>query len=193
MKTKNIILALASLCIFTLIASAQEPPKGFTKGSIVLTDGSTVTGFIKEKIRSNASLTFFDAENKKKNYDGSVLQSANIGDEKFLCIKGDFFRIIEDGSIKFLQKSSDASSKPVYNGNQAIFMNGTEGDPGDYFLYLSSTRELKHLSRKTVSIVVAETFAKCELALAKAKAVKDDISKLNEAVQEYNHCGSVKN
>jgi len=130
---------------------------------------------------------------EKKNYDGSALQSASIGEDKFLCIKGDFFKVIEDGSIKFLQKSSDASSKPVYNGNQAVFINGTAGNPGDYFLYISSSRELKHLSRKTVSTVVAESFGKCEQALAKAKAINDDISKLNEAVQEFNHCGSVKN
>ena len=192
MKTK-ITIAVLALSILSLVATAQEAPKGFTKGNIVLTDGSTVSGFIKEKIRSNASLTLLDAGNKKKNYDGSALQSASIGEDKFLCIKGDFFKVIEDGSIKFLQKSSDASSKPVYNGNQAVFMNGTAGNPGDYFLYISSSRELKHLSRKTVSTVVAESFGKCEQALAKAKAINDDISKLNEAVQEFNHCGSVKN
>jgi len=192
MKTKNNLLVLA-LSILSLVATAQEAPKGFIKGSIVLTDGNTVSGFIKEKIRSNASLTLLDGENKKKNYDGSALQSASIGEDKFICIKGDFFKIIEDGSIKFLQKSSDASFKPVYNGNQAVFINGTEGNPGDYFLYISSSRELKHLNRKTVSTVVAESFGKCEQALAKANAINNEISKLNEAVQEFNHCGSVKN
>jgi hypothetical protein len=192
MKTK-LIIATAILSILTLVTTAQEAPKGFTKGNIVLIDGSTVSGYIKEKIRSNASLTLLDGENKKKNYDGSALQSASIGDDKFLCIKGDFFKLIEDGSIKFLQKSSDASFKPVYNGNQAVFINGTEGNPGDYFLYISSNRALKHLNRKTVATVVAESFGKCEQALAKAKAINDDISKLNEAVQEFNHCGSVKN
>jgi hypothetical protein len=192
MKTK-LIIATAILTILTLVTTAQEAPKGFTKGNIVLIDGSTVSGYIKEKIRSNASLTLLDGENKKKNYDGSALQSASIGDDKFLCIKGDFFKVIEDGSIKFLQKSSDASFKPVYNGNQAVFINGTEGNPGDYFLYISSNRELKRLNRKTVAAVVAESFGKCEQALAKAKAINDDISKLYEAVQEFNHCGSVKN
>jgi len=192
MKTITMFI-VASLTILSLVATAQEAPKGFNKGNIVLTDGSTVSGFIKEKIRSNASLTLLDGENKKKNYDGSSLLSATIGEDKFLCIKGDFFKVIEDGSIKFLQKSSDASSKPVYNGNQAVFINGTEGNPGDYFLYISSSRELKHLSRKTMANVVAESFGKCDQAIAKAKAADDDISKLNEAVQEFNHCGSVKN
>jgi len=100
----------AGLSILSLVAKAQVAPKGFTKGNIVLTDGSSVSGYIKEKIRSNASLILLDSENKKKNYDGSALQSASIGENKFLCIKGDFFKVIEDGSIKFLQKSSDASS-----------------------------------------------------------------------------------
>jgi len=44
-----------------------------------------------------------------------------------------------------------------------------------------------------MSAVVAETFGKCDQAIAKAKAINDDISRLNEAVQEFNHCGSVKN
>lgn len=192
MKTKKTLLSLA-LSIITLITTAQEAPKGFTKGNIILTDGTTISGFIKEKIRSNASLTILDGENKKKNYDGSAIQAASIGEDKFVCIKGDFFKVIEDGAIKFLQKSSDATSKPVYNGNQAVFINGTEGKPGDYFLYISSSHELKHLNRKTISTIVTESFGKCEQALAKAKAINDDISRLNEAVQEFNHCGSVKN
>jgi hypothetical protein len=194
MNTKNILLAAASLIFASLVATGQsETPKGFTKGSILLTDSTVVSGYIKEKIRGNASLTLLDAENKKKTYDGSSLLSATIGDEKFCCIKGDFFRVIEDGAIKFLQKASDASYKPVYNGNQAVFINGTEGSPGDYFLYITSTRQLKHLNRKSVSAVVAESFGTCAQALVKAKVIKDEISRLNEVVQVFNQCGTATN
>src|SRR5688500_16549957 len=108
MNTKSII-TLTALIFASLVSIGQpEAPKGFTKGTILLTDSSVVAGYIKEKIRANASLTLLDGENKKKTYDGSSLLSATIGEEKYFCIKGDFFRIIEDGSIKFLQKSSDA-------------------------------------------------------------------------------------
>jgi hypothetical protein len=194
MNTKNILLAAASLIFASLVATGQsDTPKGFTKGSILLTDSTVVSGYIKEKIRGNASLTLLDAENKKKIYDGSSLLSATIGDEKFCCIKGDFFRVIEDGAIKFMQKASDASYKPVYNGNQAVFINGTEGSPGDYFLYITSTRQLKHLNRKSVSTVVAESFSTCAQALVKAKGINEEISRLNEAVQVFNQCGTATN
>jgi hypothetical protein len=190
MNTKSIV-TLTALIFASLVSIGQpEAPKGFTKGTILLTDSTVVSGYKKEKIRANASLTLLDAENKKKTFDGSSLLSATIGDEKYFCIKGDFFRIIEDGAIKFLQKSSDASYKPVYNGNQAVFINGTEGSPGDYFLYISSARQLKHLSRKSVSAAVAETFGACEQAMIRAKDIKDDISRLNEAVQLFNQCGT---
>lgn len=193
MNPKN-ILAAAILIFASQVATGQsEIPKGFTKGSIQLTDSTIVSGYIKEKIRGNASLTLLDGGNQKKTYDGSSLLSATIGDEKFFCIKGDFFRIIEDGGIKFLQKASDASYKPTYNGNQAVFASGTEGSPGDYFLYISSTRQLKHISRKTMTSIVAESLGTCEQAMNKVKAINDEISRLNEAVQVYNQCGSVKN
>jgi hypothetical protein len=194
MITKNILFVAASLIFASLVATGQsETPKGFTKGSILLTDSTVVSGYIKEKIRGNASLTLLDDENKKKIYDGSSLLSATIGDEKFCCIKGDFFRVIEDGAIKFMQKASDASYKPVYNGNQAVFINGTEGSPGDYFLYITSTRQLKHLNRKSVSTVVAESFGTCAQALVKAKVINEEISRLNEAVQVFNQCGTATN
>jgi hypothetical protein len=81
----------------------------------------------------------------------------------------------------------------VYNGNQAVFINGTEGSPGDYFLYITSTRQLKHLNRKSVSTVVAESFSTCAQALVKAKGINEEISRLNEAVQVFNQCGTATN
>jgi hypothetical protein len=187
MKALSLVIAIA-FSLSTIYA--QDAPKGFTKGSIVLSDSSVLTGYIKEKIRGNASLTFVDAENKKKNYDGHSLVAATIGDEKYICIKGDFFKVVTDGRMKLLQKSSDASSKPIYNGNQAIFINGTEGNPGDHYIYTTSSKKLKHITRKSFASVTAECFSGCEQALAKAKSINEDISRLNEAVDAYNLCGN---
>jgi hypothetical protein len=110
-----------------------------------------------------------------------------IANEKYLCMKGDFFRIIISGPMNFLQKASDASGKPVYNGTQAIFINGTEGSPGDYFIYKLSDKKLQIVSKKSFSIVVADLFGGCEQALAKAQA--GTIASLGEAVTVFNQCG----
>jgi len=191
-KTKEMkilkMLSSAAFIIAALNAGAQtEVPKGSSKGSIMLSDSSIVSGYFKDKIKSNASVTLLADDNKKKkNYDGSDLLAAEIGDEKFICIKGDFFKVINDGKLKFLQKESDASAKPIYNGNQAIFANGTPGAPGDYFIYDHTAKQLKLVNRKSVSAVTAESFAGCEEAITKAKSLNGDVARLNEAVEIYN-------
>jgi hypothetical protein len=188
MKLLQILPALAILTVSFNSVKAQEAPKGFEKGKIILADGTVVSGFVKEKIRSNASVTVItEGNNKKKNYSGNDLLSAEVGADKFICIKGDFFKIINDGGLKFVQKASDASNKPIYNGNQAVFANGTEGQPGDYFIYNNGTRQLKLVTKKTITAISGECFAGCDTAIAKAKAVNNDIAEVGEAVTLYNN------
>jgi hypothetical protein len=86
-----------------------------------------------------------------------------------------------------LQKSSDASSKPSYNGTEAIFMHGTEGKPGDYFIYDIMGKQLKLVSKKTFDKVIAVSFADCTAAIDKAKVIGNDIYQLKEAVEIYNN------
>jgi hypothetical protein len=189
MKSLTILAAVAILTVSLSSVHAQEVPKGFEKGTVTLTDGSTVSGYVKEKIRGNASVTIIsETDKKKKTYDGNELLSAEIGNDKFICQKGDFFKIIHDGRLKFVQKASDASRKPIYNGNQAVFANGTEGEPGDFFIYNNNSHLLKLITRKTITAVTTECFAGCDTAIAKAKAVSGDVSELGEAVELYNNC-----
>ena len=160
MKNVKIILVVVLSIYFSVAQAQTEALKGFKKGTLILADNSSVTGNIKDQIRKNASVIFInEAGGKKKNYDGSDLISAEIGGTKFLCIKGDFFRIISHGGLSYLQKSSDASNKPSYNGNEAIFINGTEGKPGDYFIYNSNNQQLKWISKKNFNEVTAAIFA----------------------------------
>jgi hypothetical protein len=190
MKIGKILPALAILALSFSTVKAQDAPKGFEKGKVVLADGSVVTGFVKEKIRGNASVIVINStDNKKENYDGSELLAAEVGDEKYICIKGDFFKVVNDGNMKFVQKSSDASSKPIYNGNQAVFANGTEGKPGDYFFYNETSKQLKLITKKTITAMADECLAGCDTAIAKAKAANEDLSQVGEAVAIYNNCG----
>ena len=186
----KIMYALAatilSLSIFQ--ANAQtEIPKGFKKGTLVLADNSVLSGYVKDNMRSNASLTYVaEAGGNKKNYNGGDLLSVEIEGAKFICISGDFFKVISEGELNFLQKSSDASGKPTYNGNEAIFSNGTEGKPGDYFLYSKSSKQLKLVSKKNFDEIVPASLASNKAAAEKAKTVNGDPSQLKEAVDTYN-------
>ena len=173
--------------ILLQVHAQTETPKGFKKGNILLADSSIASGSIKENIRSNASVQFIgEAGGKKKIYNGSDIISLNIEGDKFLCINGDFFKIISHGELCFLQKLSDASGKPSYNGNVAVFSSGTEGKPDDYFLYDNKSRQLKLVSKKNYTEVTAIAFAGYTAALDKAKSTTNDIAQLKEAVDVYN-------
>ncbi|MEP7373015.1 MAG: hypothetical protein ABI675_06455 [Chitinophagaceae bacterium] len=187
MKNLKIVLVVVLSVYFTVTQAQTEAPKGFKKGTLTLADNSTISGNIKSNIRSSASVSFLSEEGgKKQNYDGSELISAEIDGTKFICIKGDFFRVISNGGLSFLQKASDASNKYSYNGNEAVFSSGTEGKPDDYFIYDSRNKELKRISKKNFDEVTAAAFAGNAAAIDKAKAVNGDIAQLKEAVEIYN-------
>ncbi len=184
--TKSIAVLILSASFFSAVAQT-ETPKGFSKGSVVLSDGSVVNGLIKEKIRSSASVTIMtEPDGKKKTYDGDKLTSMQIDADKFLCFQGDFFKVLSEGELSFLQKASDASGKPSYNGSEASFSSGTAGKPGDYFIYTTAAKQLKLVSAKTFDTVIAEIFAGNMAALDKAKTVNGDIAQLKDAVDVYN-------
>ena len=193
MKSLTIILLAFFNIVFSTAHAQTDIPKGFKQGTITLIDGSVVPGSIKDNIRSKASVTFINAAGKKKSYDGSDLLSAEIEGVKFLCVSGDFFRVISDGTLHFLQKSSDASGKVSFNGNIPMLMSGTDGRRGDYFIYVSSNKQLTWVSKKNFVEVTAAIFAGNAAAINKARSVNGDLSRLKEAVDTYNNTGTNQN
>jgi hypothetical protein len=184
--SKFLAVALLGLIVFN--ANAQEAPKGFQKGSVTLAGGSTVSGFVKNNMRSDASVTFIEAAGKKKiKYDGSAIEGAELEGTKYICIKGDFFKVLCEGELSYLRKSSDASGKATQVGNEVIFASGTEGSPNDYFIYNRADRQLKLVSKKNLDEVAAASFAGHTAALDKAKSVKEDLAQLKDAVELYNN------
>lgn len=183
------LVALSILSIITLPVIAQsESPKGFQKGTLVLADGQSLSGLVKDNIRKSASVQFSSDENaKKKSYNGTDLVAAEISGTKYICINGDFFKVFCEGELSFLQKSSDASGKPVYNGTEAIFSSGTEGKPDDYFIYHTKDRQLKLVSGKNLAEVVKSSFGDCTAAIEKAKSINGDLTQLKVAVETYNN------
>lgn len=186
MKIFKLIPALA-LSLFFLQATAQtEAPKGFSNGKVVLPDKTIVTGFIKDNIRKDASVLVL-VDGKEKKYNGADIASAEIDGSAYTCIKGDFFKVVCKGELTFLQKASNASSKPTYIGTEAVFISGTEGRPGDYFIYENKSLQLKLVSKKNLTAVVADSFSGYGPAIEKAKAAQGDIALLKDAVETFNN------
>lgn len=184
MKILKLLPGLA-LSLFFFQAGAQDAPKGFTKGAVTLADNSIVSGFIKDNIRKDASVTIL-ANGKEKKYQGADITAAEIDATAYTCIKGDFFKVVCKGELTFLQKASDASNKPTTIGNEVFFLSGTEGKPGDYFIYDNKSQQLKLVSKKTLNEVVANSFNNYTPAIEKAKAAQADLALLKEAVELYN-------
>ncbi len=185
MKILKFVSSLAFSIIFLQATAQNEVPKGFSKGNLILADNSTVSGYIKDNIKRDAAVILFK-EGKEKNYNGSDLISVETGAGKFICIHGDFFKVVCSGELSFLQKASDASSTPSFNGTEAMFNNGTEGKPGDYFIYDNRINNLKILSKKNFDDVIARAFEGYGPAIEKAKTAQGDIAMLKEAVEIYN-------
>jgi hypothetical protein len=187
MKIANLLTIVVANGLLLTAAAQTEAPKGFKTASLVLADSSTVSGYIKDNMKASASVVFQPTNGgKKKTYSGAELIAVKTEEAKFTCIKGDFFKVFCEGDLCFLQKMSDASGTPSYNGNEAIFNNGTEGNPNDYFIYDRRTQRLQLISKKNKDEVTHASFAGVPAALEKADAVKDNLAQLNEAVQAYN-------
>src|SRR5687767_2470329 len=151
---KLIQLLFAILLLSSLNIKAQMA-KGYKKGTIVLADSTHLSGYVKDNMASDASISIMTENTEKKiKYTGSDILSTEIDGKKFLCLKGDFFQIITSGDLTFLKKMSNASSKPVYNGTEAIFITGSEGRQGDYFIYDSALKQLLLVNRKNKERII---------------------------------------
>jgi hypothetical protein len=184
----KILKALGSLTLSLLILQAsaqQDAPKGFATGNIVLADNSVINGLVKDNMRNDASVILLE-NGKEKIYNGIDLNAAEVNGNHFICIHGDFFKVVSNGKLGFLQKSSDASSKATYTGNEMAFISGTEGKPGDYFIYDNQNQDLKLVSKKNFQKVVSASFGGYSPAVEKARGAQENIALLKEAVDLYN-------
>lgn len=170
-------------------ANAQtEVQQGYTKGKLVLADGSIVSGYVKDNIRRDASVSFInETDKKKKDFEGTELNGVEMNNTRYICIQGDFFTVMTDGELSFLQKMSDASGKVVYNGLENTVSNGTEGKPGDYFIYNSSTHQLRKIFKKNINELAVNVFTGCNAAQEKIKASNGDMTTIQNAVEIYNN------
>ena len=180
-------ILLIGILILGQSQAQNLPPKNYNNGAIVLIDKTRIIGFIKNNMHRTASISFISsAEGSKKEYFGTSLVSVEIENEKFICIQGDFFKIISEGGLEFLQKQSDASNIPSYNGTDAVFSNGTQGKRGDYFIYEKNKNQLELVSKKNIKDLATFFFNNYAPALASAEKAYSDIPKLKDAIEIYN-------
>jgi hypothetical protein len=185
---KATFLVAALLGLFATTSSAQSNiPQGFEKGQVVLANGTSINGWIKDEMNGKAAVTVLpEAGGKKQRYDAYNLSSVTIGAQQFRCISGDFFKVICSGDIDFLQKTSNCAGKMVYNGSEAVYLNGTDGKPGNYFMYTAKTAALQLVTDKNLATVAQTHFSDCAAAINKAKETGNDVAKLKDAVDIYN-------
>jgi hypothetical protein len=179
-------LLLATVVCFTLTQKGlAQIPNGFTSGTVTLNSGVTMNGYIKESFKKNSAVSFMDStEKNKKTLSGSELNKVSIGTINYICYLGDFFKVIVEGEMSFLEKCTDASGKISYNGSEPILSAGTEGKIGDHFLF--EKNQLTLISKKTIAAMVDEKFKTSPEALIKAKTVTTNIIDLADAVSVYN-------
>jgi hypothetical protein len=188
MKSKLIFFTLAIFANLGIACAQSKIPDGYKKTSIQLFNGTSLNGYTKDNMKKSASVVFIENETTKKiTYDGSQINSIKIEDENFLCVGGDFFKIISDGKLTFVQKQSNAADKVSYNGSEAVFNSGTEGKIGDYFIYSNTNNKLKLINKKSIAAFIETDLAGNIAAIEKAKTIDGDLSKLKEAINIYNN------
>ena len=151
-----------------------------------MADNSQRRGYLKNAMSKSGAVIFIgDNDEAKHEYNADELLSAQIDSTRFVCINGDFFKVISEGEICFLQKASDASAIPIHNGTEAIFIKKSEGRVNDYFFYDKEQR-LTLVTKKNKDAIVAGVFASCTAAITKAGATGSDLAQLRAAVDVYN-------
>jgi hypothetical protein len=187
MKPIQLITAIVIAIFSALNLQAQKDiPKGFQRGSIQLLDSSTRTGYIKEYFSRDASIIVLqDDDQKKTRYTASDLLSLQMDRSKFICFKGDFFHVVSAGEISLLQKVSNVSAKPAYNGSEAFFVSGSEGQQGDYFIYHPKDKQLLLVHRKNKDLIIS-LFNNDSAATDLAKQSITNTDRLKDAVEVYN-------
>jgi len=143
---KALFLPLALLLISSkgLIAQSNPTSSGLTEATLILTNGSIVKGFGENLISRRRAIAFRSSTDAKKQlFSAKQLQSAQLNQQYFQVIEGDFFQLHTQGDAWELCEKLSASPATIeYNGAEPIMVNTSPGSVGDLFLYNSTTHQL---------------------------------------------------
>jgi hypothetical protein len=186
MKTKILFFSIAFL-ISNLLQAQPTVTDDVVQGSITMLDGTIVQGTVKDKIKKSASIIVIDEVTKKKKViEGHQILTATINKVKYVTIGGDFFTVLADGKLSFLQKNSDASNKIKYSGSNPVGSYGTDGNINDFFIYSNNVLEIVH--KKNMKEQIKQHLINCAEAYNNANNIKEDVILLQKAIEIFNNC-----
>ncbi|MBU3743573.1 MAG: hypothetical protein FGM61_03365 [Sediminibacterium sp.] len=143
---KIMFLFLAAGWMISNNASAQTTvvPAGFSEATVTLRNGTQLKGYAENLISARRVIAFREnSEAKKQNFSPKQLQSAQIGNQFFQIIQGDFFQLHTLGnSWELCEKISNSPASIEYNGVEPIMVSGSPGGIGDVFLFNRETNQL---------------------------------------------------
>jgi hypothetical protein len=146
---------LSLLLIFSKGLFAQSTPTaaGLTEATVTLTNGTIVKGFGENLISSRRAIAFrSNSDAKKQLFSAKQIQSAQLNQQYFQVIEGDFFQVHTRGDAwELCEKLSATPATIEYNGAEPIMVSSSPGAVGDLFLYNTTTHQL---------LSVKEPFAK---------------------------------
>ena len=186
---------LNAVILFLLIAATMNAqsnganiPAGFTAGSVITADNSSLNGYIKNNMKKSGEIIFITADGRKTKYNASQLSGAVIDNTNYIVSSNTFYKVVADGAkIKLLRKASTASAIQ-YNGSEAIAVNSGEGAYDDYFIQTVATGKLQ-LVRKKDFVKIFETIcADCASLTENIKNNKMGFNEIEQAVALYNNC-----
>ncbi|MBI5856584.1 MAG: hypothetical protein HZB42_02940 [Sphingobacteriales bacterium] len=185
-------LFLITILISGIQVSAQsEIPKNYAKGELMLFDGSSIKGYIKNDFKRVSQITILNESGVKKAYWADLITRISFGVENYICVKAEFFKVISTGTIGLIQKASDISGKIIgYNGAEPIFGSGSEGEVNDFFFYAMITNNLSLLTKKNYSEVIMTVFKGCSQITANTTKYSFNQEEFISLTETYNsRCG----
>jgi hypothetical protein len=184
-------LTIVPVLLFMLVAadSFAQPhlPKGYQKGTIQLLDNSTKEVYVKPALQKDATLPVLQPDNgNKRIYKATELLALTMDSAKYLSINGDFYKVLTAGELYFVQKSSNASAQPVYNGTELVAINTSLGNVNDYFIYDPAKKDLIRVTKNNFKEILQGTFSNFSPGMALAKEGVNNPGLLIQAVEWYN-------
>jgi hypothetical protein len=187
-------LQLSAFFLFiSILLNAQPPdnkiiPEGFTAGSIITSDNTTLQGHIKNNMKTKGEVIFLSADGKKTRYTASQLSGLTMERNDYVVANNAFYKLITDGAkIKLLRKASN-SPRIEYNGSEPIGVSAGEGVYDDYFIQIVDTKKLQLVRKKDFQKIFTSICADCVPLTEDLKANKISFAEIEQAVALYNTC-----
>lgn len=182
------ILLLSGFFLNAQTSVSNPIPEGFTTGTVITPNNSTLEGYVKNNLKKNGEVIFISSDGKKTKYNASQVSGLTIENNKYIVANNAFYKVVTDGAkIKLLRKAS-SSSAIQYNGSEPIAVNTGEGGYDDYFIQLVATKKLQLVRKKDFSKVFASVCADCATLTDDLKANKIGFAEIEQAVSAYNSC-----